>query len=152
MSGEDPFRLARFVAAQVGAHDDALAELRAGRKRSHWMWFVFPQAQGLGHSPTARFYAIGSINEAQAYLVHPVLAPRLLAATEAAAMAPAVSLNALFGSPDDMKFISSMTLFAMAAEDPSSFQAALDRWNAGRRDERTLRLMAAELRGGTSST
>ena len=116
MNGEDPFRLDRFVAAQASAHDDALAELSAGHKRSHWMWFVFPQAQGLGHSTTARFYAIGSIDEARAYLAHPVLGLRLLAATEAATMAPASSLPALFGSPDDMKFISSMTLFAMAAD------------------------------------
>ena len=137
----DAFRLERFVAAQAGAYNDALAELRAGHKHSHWMWFVFPQAEGLGHSSTARFYAIVSLDEARAYLDHPVLGPRLLAATEAATMAPAPSLNALFGSPDDMKFISSMTLFAMAADDPSPFQAALDRWNRGGRDERTLQLM-----------
>ena len=137
----DAFRLERFVAAQASAHDAALAELRAGHKHSHWMWFVFPQAQGLGHSSTARYYAIVSLDEARAYLDHPVLGPRLLAATEAATMAPAPSLHALFGSPDDMKFISSMTLFAMAADDPSPFQAALDRWNGGGRDERTLQLM-----------
>ena len=141
MSGEDHFRLERFVTAQGGTHDDALAELGAGRKRSHWMWFVFPQAQGLGHSPTARFYAIGSLDEARAYMAHPVLGPRLLVAVEAAMTAPATSLSALFGSPDDLKFVSSMTLFALAAEDPDPFQNALERWNGGRRDLRTLQLM-----------
>ncbi len=139
----DPHDLERFVTAQQGVHDRALAELKAGRKQSHWMWFVFPQAAGLGHSPTARHYAIQSLNEARAYLAHPVLGPRLLAATEAAADAPALSLHGLFGSPDDMKFVSSMTLFALAAPDPAPFQRALDRWNGGAQDERTLKLTAS---------
>ena len=138
---EDLFDLERFVAAQAGAQDRALAELKAGRKQSHWMWFVFPQAAGLGRSPTAQRYAIASLAEARAYLGHPVLGPRLLACTAAATEAPAPSLNALFGSPDDVKFVSSMTLFAMAAKDPAPFQGALDRWNGGRGDPRTAELM-----------
>jgi len=138
---QDPHDLQRFVTAQAGAYDQALAELKAGRKRSHWMWFVFPQARGLGRSPTAEVFGISSLDEARAYLAHPVLGPRLLACTAAASQAEAPSLNALFGSPDDLKFISSMTLFRLAAEDPSPFQAALRRWNGGGLDERTVALM-----------
>ena len=134
----DPFDLERFVSAQSGVYDQALAELRAGRKRSHWMWFVFPQAKGLGRSSTAQIYAIASLDEARAYLAHAILGPRLLACTEAATEASAPSLYALFGSPDDLKFISSMTLFRLAADDPSPFQGALERWNGGQPDRRTV--------------
>lgn len=140
----DRFDLQRFLDAQDSAHDRALAELTAGRKTSHWMWFVFPQARGLGHSATARLYAIGSPDEARAYLDHEVLGPRLIAATVAATQAPARSLHDLFGSPDDLKFVSSMTLFALATSEPAIFQAALDRWNDGRRDRRTLELMGRD--------
>ncbi len=143
MSGEDPYDLQRFLAAQESVSDRALAELNGGRKQSHWMWFIFPQARGLGQSATARRYGIGSLEEARAYLAHPLLGPRLLAVTEAATNAPTPSLHALFGSPDDLKFVSSMTLFALAADDPAPFKAALDRWNGGRRDERTIELMRA---------
>lgn len=142
MSGEDPYDLHRFVTAQEGVFDRALAELKAGRKQSHWMWFVFPQARGLGRSPTAQHYGIGSLDEARGYLDHRVLGPRLLAATQAATAAPSPSLHALFGSPDDLKFVSSMTLFALAAADPAPFQAALDRWNGGRQDDRTPSLLS----------
>ncbi len=142
MDAPDPFQLERFVSAQAGAYEHAIAELRAGRKRSHWMWFIFPQARGLGRSSTAQHYAIASLDEARAYLAHPLLGPRLLDCTQAAASADAPSLNALFGAPDDLKFVSSMTLFQLAAADPSPFQAALDRWNGGRLDQRTLELMA----------
>jgi uncharacterized protein (DUF1810 family) len=138
---QDPYDLERFLSAQAGAYDQALAELKAGRKSSHWMWFVFPQARGLGQSPTAQFYAIAGLDEARAYLVHPVLGARLLACTAAATEAGAPSLNALFGSPDDLKFVSSMTLFGLAAADSWPFQAALDRWNGGAPDRRTLALM-----------
>ena len=143
MDAPDPFRLERFVSAQAGAYEHALAELRAGRKRSHWMWFIFPQARGLGHSPTAQHYAVSSLDEARAYLAHPVLGARLLACTQAATCADAPSLHALFGAPDDLKFVSSMTLFRLAAADPSPFQEALDRWNGGRSDDRTVELMTA---------
>ena len=107
--------LARFLEAQARNYADALAELEAGTKRSHWMWYVFPQLAGLGLSPTARFYGIASREGARAYLAHPVLGPRLVASTNAVLSHPDRSLHAIFGSPDDMKFRSSMTLFAEAA-------------------------------------
>ena len=105
-----------------------MAELSSGRKTSHWMWFVFPQARSLGRSSTAAFYGIGSLAEAQAYLLHPVLGARLIRAAQSATTAPAISLHQLFGSPDDLKFRSSMTLFAAVAADPAVFDAALARW------------------------
>lgn len=141
---DDPFDLQRFVTAQANSFDRALAELEAGAKQSHWMWFIFPQARGLGHSPTAVRYAIGSLDEARAYLAHPLLGPRLQRCTEAVVQTGAPSLRALFGSPDDLKFVSSMTLFRLAADTPHPFQAALDRWNGGRLDERTVGLMGRE--------
>ncbi len=142
MSDSDPFDLARFVTAQEGVFDTALAELAAGRKRSHWMWFVFPQLRALGRSETALFYGIGSLEEARAFLAHPLLGPRLRAATRTVLAAPAPSLHALFGSPDDLKFRSSMTLFAVAdGEAASVFAAALDRWCAGVRCPLTLDLV-----------
>jgi uncharacterized protein (DUF1810 family) len=141
---EDPFDLQRFVSAQAASFDRALAELEAGRKQSHWMWFIFPQSRGLGHSPTAVRYAIGSLDEARAYLSHPLLGPRLLRCTEVVIASHAPSLHALFGAPDDLKFVSSMTLFRLAADDARAFQAALDRWNGGRMDARTLEIMQPE--------
>lgn len=105
-----------------------MAELASGRKTSHWMWFVFPQARSLGRSSTAVFYGIGSLAEAQAYLAHPVLGVRLARAALKATEAPAASLHQLFGSTDDLKFRSSMTLFAAVAADPTVFDAALTRW------------------------
>src|SRR3954470_11053477 len=108
MPETDPFDLARFVAAQAPVFDAVLAELKAGRKRSHWMWFVFPQLKGLGASTTAQFYGIGSLAEARAYLAHPVLGPRLEACTRAVLQADGSSLHAIFGSPDDLKFVSCM--------------------------------------------
>lgn len=132
--------LDRFVAAQASTHDRALAELRAGRKASHWMWFVFPQIAGLGRSDTARFYAIRDRAEAQAYLAHPLLGPRLHAATKAAIAAPG-DAEAIFGGIDAIKLRSSMTLFAEAADDPAAFEAALDRFFGGERDPATLALL-----------
>lgn len=120
--------LQRFMAAQADVFDRAMAELSVGRKASHWMWFVFPQARALGRSSTARLYGIASLAEARAYLAHPVLGERLGRAAEAATTAPAASLHALLGSPDDLKFRSSMTLFAAVAADPALFDAALARW------------------------
>lgn len=140
MSG-DPFDLARFVSAQAGAFDAAIEELRAGRKRTHWMWFVFPQLRGLGSSPTAQFYGISALDEATAYLQHPVLGPRLEFAVSAVQSSPAASLNGLFSSPDDLKFRSSMTLFAIA-EPEAPFQAALARWCGGEPDHRTIALLS----------
>ena len=139
----DPFDLARFVGAQAGVFADAVEELRAGHKRSHWMWFVFPQLKGLGHSPTAQHYGVSSLAEANAYLEHLVLGPRLETAVAAVQASPAASLGALFGSPDDLKFRSSMTLFAIAAPD-GPYQAALGRWCGGKPDPRTVALLGRE--------
>jgi uncharacterized protein (DUF1810 family) len=138
----DPFDLQRFVVAQAPVFDHALAELAAGRKRTHWMWFVFPQLAELGRSPTAKFYGLASLDEARAYLAHPLLGPRLMQAAEIATNAPAASLNALFGSPDDLKFVSSMTLFAHADEAAGEIcRRALARWTGGREDAETLALL-----------
>jgi uncharacterized protein (DUF1810 family) len=137
----DPFDLERFVAAQADVFATVEDELRAGRKRSHWMWFIFPQLRGLGHSPTAQFYAIGSLDEARAYLAHPVLGPRLTRCTEHVLALRGRSPNAIFGSPDDLKFHSSLTLFALADETPESiFRKALARYFDGRNDDRTIEL------------
>ncbi|MEN2978551.1 DUF1810 domain-containing protein [Tistrella bauzanensis] len=138
----DPFDLARFKAAQAGVFDEALAELRCGRKRRHWMWFIFPQLRVLGRSPTARQYGLSGLGEARAYLADPVLGARLVAATQAVLAADAPSLHAIFGSPDDLKFRSCMTLFAHAGAlihgDRLVFRQALDRWCGGVMDPLTL--------------
>jgi uncharacterized protein (DUF1810 family) len=142
MDRADPVELKRFVAAQAPVIDAAVAELRAGRKRSHWMWFVFPQLRGLGRSATADLYGIGSIEEAKAYLAHPTLGPRLFLCTEAVLGVEGRSAASIFGSPDDLKFRSCMTLFAVAAgEEANVFTRALDRFFDGRRDEQTLALL-----------
>jgi uncharacterized protein (DUF1810 family) len=134
--------LARFIEAQEGVWERALHELQAGQKRSHWMWFVFPQLAGLGMSPTAQFYGISGLPEAKAYLAHPVLGPRLLACTQAVLGVQGRSLHDIFGSPDDLKFRSSMTLFDQAVEEgEASFRAALERFCAGQPDPRTLELL-----------
>ena len=137
----DPFRLQRFVDAQAPVYATALAELRAGAKRTHWMWFVFPQIAGLGFSPTAQHYAVASLDEARAYLDHPVLGPRLRDATAAANAINGRSAQDIFGSPDDLKFRSSVTLFREAAPEEAVFPAALDRYFAGQPDPRTLELL-----------
>ena len=148
MSTADPFDLERFVTAQAPVIATVLAELRAGRKRSHWMWFVFPQLRGLGRSSTATFYGIASLHEARAYLAHSILGPRLELCTRTVLELETGSLNEIFGSPDDVKFHSSMTLFAVAAADPASaFHQTLDRWCHGARDPQTLKLLEA---GGRS--
>lgn len=141
---DDEHDLDRFVRAQDGVHDRALAELRAGRKQSHWMWFVFPQLAGLGRSTTAQYYAIDGPSEAREYLAHPVLGPRLVEAARVAAAAPASGADALFGGIDAMKARSSMTLFARAADDPAPFRAVLDRWFHGSEDPLTVRLLEGD--------
>ena len=142
MPVDDPFDLQRFVTAQAPVFETALAELRAGRKRSHWMWFVFPQLRGLGVSPTAQFYGLASLLDARAYLAHPLLGERLARCVEALLAVQGRSLTTIFGLPDDMKFRSSMTLFALAAGDETAlFHQALDRYAEGRMDERTLALL-----------
>ena len=138
----DPFDLERFVTAQNPVFDTALGELRAGRKRSHWMWFVFPQLRGLGRSSMAQYYGIGSLAEARADLAHRVRGPRLDLCTRTVLDIEGKSLHAIFGSPDDMKFRSCATLFAIAAgEGDNPFRRALDRWCDGRLDEQTLTLL-----------
>ena len=140
----DPFDLDRFVTAQAPVLVGAIEELRAGRKRGHWMWFVFPQLRGLGHSSTAVFYGIVSLDEARAYLAHPQLGPGLVLATQAVLAVEGRSLAAIFGSPDDAKFGSCMTLFSVAAgEGEGVFHQAIERCLAGRADERTLALLGA---------
>jgi uncharacterized protein (DUF1810 family) len=138
MSNEDPFALQRFVSAQAGVIDRVRAELRAGRKQSHWMWFVFPQIAGLGRSATAIHYAITSLDEARAYFEHPVLGARLRDCTQLVLAVEAKGVHAIFGSPDDLKFHSSMTLFAKAAPDERLFADALEKYFAGRPDTATL--------------
>jgi uncharacterized protein (DUF1810 family) len=138
----DPFDLQRFIAAQAPVHAQALMELRQGRKRSHWMWFVFPQLRGLGLSQTAQHFGMSGLEDARAYLAHPLLGPRLRACTEAVLAVEGRRLHDIFGSPDDLKFVSSMTLFSIAARDQSSvFDQAIDRSCDGQRDARTLALL-----------
>ena len=141
---DDPFDLDRFVMAQAPLYDIALTELIGGRKLTHWMWFIFPQLRGLGRSTTAQRYGISSIEEARDYLAHPVLGPRLRECVTAMLDNGETDLGVIFGSPDDMKFISSMTLFSLAAgEGDSLFAEALDKFGGGDRDERTLTLLAS---------
>jgi uncharacterized protein (DUF1810 family) len=134
--------LQRFVDAQDGVIDGALAEVRGGRKTGHWMWFVYPQLAGLGRSETSRYYAIADLEEARAYLADPVLGPRLRAAAEAVLAAPSADAEAIFGSIDAVKLRSSMTLFRRAAPDEPLFGRVLDRCFGGEPDPRTLELLA----------
>ena len=140
---DDPFDLQRFASAQAGIYEIALGELKAGRKRSHWMWFVFPQVAGLGFSPMAQRYAIGSLAEARAYLAHELLGPRLRACT-AAVNAAGGTAHEIFGAPDDLKFRSSMTLFREAAPGEPVFHAALDQYFGGEPDPATLAILARQ--------
>jgi uncharacterized protein (DUF1810 family) len=134
---EDPFDLERFVAAQAGSHDRAVAELRAGRKVGHWIWFELPQLAGLGRSPMSARYAISGLDEARAYLAHPVLRERLLECCEALLVHRDRSATSILGSPDDMKVRSSMTLFHRADPDEPAFRQVLDAFYGGTPDPRT---------------
>jgi len=136
----DPFDLDRYVRAQDsgGTHDQALAELRRGRKSSHWMWFVFPQIAGLGRSGMDRTYAIRSLDEARAYLAHPLLGPRLREAAGLAAAADTADVDDLMGGIDALKLRSSMTLFGRADPSEPVFRAVLDRWFDGVEDDLTV--------------
>ena len=133
----DDFDLERFVAAQDGVYDGALAELRAGRKTGHWIWFVFPQVAGLGRSEMSRIYSIGSLAEARAYLAHPVLGPRLRESAAAVLATRGRSADEILGSIDAVKLRSSMTLFLRADPDEPAFRAVLDRLYDGRPDAAT---------------
>ncbi len=137
-TANDPHNLSRFVAAQEGDYERALAEIRAGRKRSHWMWYVFPQLDGLGSSPTARLFAIKSLAEARAYLAHPVLGPRLAECAQAALAVEGLSALEIFGSPDDLKLRSCATLFAAVSPPGSVFERLLARFYRGEPDPLTL--------------
>ena len=136
---EESYDLERFVRAQAGIYDLALSELRAGEKRGHWMWFIFPQIKGLGMSEMSVHFAIYSLDEAKAYLAHPVLGPRLQECVEAVLAAQVSGADVIFGYLDDMKFRSSMTLFARASEAGSVFERALVQYFDGNADEATLR-------------
>ena len=137
----DPHDLQRFVDAQQPVYGRVCAELRAGDKRSHWMWFVFPQIAGLGTSPMAQRYAIATLAEARAYLEHPLLGARLRECTALVNAVEGRSLRQILGAPDDMKFRSSMTLFARATADDACFVAALDKYCGGKPDPLTLELL-----------
>ena len=138
----DPYDLDRFVAAQDGIYETALAEIRGGRKRSHWMWFVFPQLAGLGSSATAQHFAIRGLEEARAYLAHPILGARLLECAEAVLSTEDRTAHEIFGSPDDLKLRSSATLFARVSPGGSVFHRLLDQFFNGTPDSRTLDLLA----------
>ncbi len=138
---EDPFGLSRFINAQEEVYNDVLAELKKGAKRTHWMWFIFPQIEGLGYSTTAQYYAIKSIDEARTYLNHPVLGSRLKECAEAVLATEGRSASEIFGYPDDLKLKSSMTLFAFIADSGSIFVRVLNKYYNGEQDMRTLQLL-----------
>jgi uncharacterized protein (DUF1810 family) len=138
---EDPFDLARFLSAQAGVYPQVLAELGAGLKRSHWIWFIFPQMKGLGFSSHSQFYGIGSLEEARAYWRHPVLGPRLEECTILVNLVQKTPIERILGSPDELKFRSSMTLFSRAAPDTAVFSQALDKYFGGKFDQLTLELL-----------
>ncbi|WP_096394666.1 DUF1810 domain-containing protein [Halorubrum trapanicum] len=140
MSDGNPHDLDRFVEAQAGVIESAKEELRSGRKRGHWMWYVFPQVEGLGSSRTSRRYAIGSREEASAYLAHPTLGPRLRECTEIVNALEGRTAHEVFGSPDDLKFRSSMTLFDAVADESEPFGTALERYY-DEPDPKTLRFL-----------
>jgi uncharacterized protein (DUF1810 family) len=134
----DPFDLQRFVVAQSPVYEQVCSELRGGRKSSHWIWFIFPQIEGLGSSPTARKFAISSRAEAEAYLKHPILGPRLIACTRLVTLVEGRSINQILGYPDDLKFRSCMTLFTHAISDNQVFKDALQKYFDGKFDPSTL--------------
>jgi uncharacterized protein (DUF1810 family) len=141
MSSKDPYNLQRFVEAQDPEFEQVCAELRAGQKRSHWMWFIFPQMRGLGKSELAEYYGISSRQEAEAYLAHPVLGPRLRECTRLVTVVEGRSIDQILGYPDNLKFRSSMTLFAATGSENQIFRDALQKYFAGKSDPLTLKLL-----------
>jgi uncharacterized protein (DUF1810 family) len=137
----DPFDLERFVQAQEPDFSQALSEIKSGRKSSHWMWYIFPQIEGLGSSWTSRRYSVKSVEEAKAYLSHPVLGPRLVECAKAVVDVQGRSALEIFGSPDDLKLRSCATLFASVSSEGSVFREIIDKYFGGQPDERTLRLI-----------
>jgi uncharacterized protein (DUF1810 family) len=140
-SSDDPYDLTRFVRAQEHDYAHALSEIRSGRKRTHWMWYIFPQIDGLAFSSTAKHYAIKSIAEAKAYLDHPILGPRLLECAEAVVRVEGRSATEIFGTPDDLKLRSCATLFACVSPRDSVFDRLLAKYYRGERDGKTLQLL-----------
>ena len=138
---DDPYDLNRFVRAQQDDYERALSEIRSGQKRTHWMWYVFPQIDGLAFSPTSKHYAIKSVEEARTYLDHPILGPRLMNCAEAVVAVEGRDARAIFGSPDDLKLKSSATLFAHVSPRGSVFDRLLEKCFRGERDGRTLELL-----------
>ena len=143
---DDPYDLDRFVRAQQTDYNQALAEIRAGRKRTHWMWYIFPQLEGLGSSWNSVHYSISGISEAEAYLAHPVLGPRLVTCAEAALHHEGLTASAIFGDPDDMKLRSSATLFARVSPAGSVFHRIIDTFFQGQPDETTLHRLQSQER------
>jgi uncharacterized protein (DUF1810 family) len=138
---DDPHLLGRFLLAQRDDYEQALSEIRSGRKRSHWMWYIFPQIDGLAFSSTSKHYAIKSLDEARGYLGHPVLGPRLLECAEAVVGLEGRTAREIFGSPDDLKLKSCATLFACVSPPGSVFDRLVTKYYQGRRDDRTLQLL-----------
>ena len=133
--------LDKFVTAQARDYETALDEIRSGRKRSHWMWYIFPQLQGLGFSSTAQYYGIRDLEQAKDYMEHPILGPRLIEISEALLSLGTSNPTAVMGYPDDLKLRSCMTLFELAAPEQPVFGRVLEKYYAGRRDGRTLELI-----------
>jgi uncharacterized protein (DUF1810 family) len=138
----DPYNLERFLEAQDPVFEDVCSELRAGSKRSHWMWFIFPQMKGLGHSSMATYYAISGLQEAREYLQHGILGPRLVECCELVTAIRGRPIEEVFGQVDSLKFHSSITLFAQAAPENQAFQAALQKYFKGKDDSATLQLLS----------
>jgi uncharacterized protein (DUF1810 family) len=147
-STDDPYNLTRFVRAQEDDYEQALAEIVSGRKRTHWMWYIFPQIEGLAFSSTSKLYSIKSFEEAKAYLDHPILGPRLLACAEAVVRVEGLSAAEIFGFPDDLKMRSSATLFACVLPAGSVFDRLLGKYYGGGRDGKTLHLLGIEPEAG----
>ncbi len=141
VGANDPYDLSRFVQAQKYDYDQALAEIKSGQKQSHWMWYIFPQFEGLGFSSTSQHYAIKSLDEARAYLSHPVLGPRLVECCQALLQVQGRSASEIMGYPDDMKLRSCTTLFAQVSPPDSVFHQVLNRYFQGQPDTKTLRLL-----------
>ena len=137
----DPYDLQRFVRAQEQDYEEALSEIRSGRKRTHWMWYIFPQFDGLGMSPTSKQYSVKSLAEARAFLAHPLLGPRVRECAEAAVRVDGRSASEIFGYPDDMKLRSCATLFAAVSPTGSVFHRLIDKYFHGEPDAETLRLL-----------
>ena len=148
---EDPYHLSRIVHAQQDDFQRALGEIRSGKKRTHWMWYIFPQIDGLAFSSTSKYYAINSSEEAKAYLEHPLLGPRLLECTEAAISVEGRSAREIFGSPDDLKLRSCATLFACVLPPGSVFDRLLEKYYGGEHDQKTLRLLGIDPASGEAA-